>query len=234
MRTLIIPALLLPLLWACGPKAPPASSGDPGETSEPVAEAPAAEPEPEPEPEPAPEPEVVAPVYNAALNLTIKHADGSSQSGKVVRIERSVDTHGETEWSLEESDLKFYVEGDEYKKITWNDVKSVNVKVEKEEFDCLYLSDFTPWMYECSIKIVSKITTKDGKKYVADSSKKWRFTFSDDTSAEFWMKRHYARAQDDRTIGIDDTVTQNSDLYKQLQDQLRSDLGTLTQSITIQ
>ena len=175
-------------------------------------------------------------MFNAALNLTIKHADGSSQSGKVVRIERSVDTHGETDWSTEESDLRFYVEGnEEYKKITWNDVKSVSVTVpKKKDFDCLYLSDFTPWMYECSIKIVSKVTTKDGKKYAADSSKKWRFTFSDDTSAEFWMKRHYARAQDDRTVSIDDTVTQNSELYKQLQDLLRSDLGTLTQSITIQ
>ena len=233
MRNLVIPSLLFPFVLACGPKAPPATSADAAEAVEAPAPEPEAEPEPEPEPEPAAAP---APTRNANLNLTIKRADGTSQTVQVLGIERSLDTHGETDWSTEASDLKFYIEGnDEYKKITWDDVKAASFKVpDKKNFDCLYQSDFTPWMYECSVKIETQITTKDGKRYTADSAQKWRFIFSDDTSTEFWLKRHYARAQDDRTIEIDDTNTQNYALYEQLQDQLRGDLDGLIQTIAIQ
>jgi hypothetical protein len=195
------------------------------ETPEPAAEAAPVEEQVVPEPEPEP----IAPKSNANLQVTAQFVDGTSRSGHVVRIERAVDTYGESGWTDQAADLKFYVEGnDEYKKINWTDVVSIKtVLPDKKDFDCLYQSDFTPWMYECSVKVHTELTTKDGKRYTADAPKKWRFIFDDDSTLEFWMKRHYARAQDERVVGLDDTNPENYDLYGQLQDELRASIETL-------
>ncbi|MDP6945528.1 MAG: hypothetical protein QF464_15370 [Myxococcota bacterium] len=187
----------------------------------------AAEEEPEPEPEPA----APAEVRNADLQITVSHANGSKNSGHVKRIERGTDIYAEDGWSSDEGDLKFYVEGnDEYKKITWSDVTRISVTANSSDISCLYSSEFLPWMYECSIKLKTSLTTRDGKTYVADSGHKWRFTYDDDTSVEFWLKRHYARQQDAEEVSLDQGDPENHSLYAELQAQVkresRADLVT--------
>ena len=78
--------------------------------------------------------------------------------------------------------MAFYVEGNgEYKKIKWSDVKRVSISIpNSKDFDCLYSSEYSPWMYECSVKLKSTVTTKDGKSYQADSGHKWKFVTDDD------------------------------------------------------
>ena len=216
-------------LSACGPKdTPPASA----------AEAPA----PEEEAAPAPEPVVEAPpppppeVINADFTVTLGTADGGSVSGHVKRVERGENTYGES-WTTEENDLKFYVEGNgEYKKIAWSDVKRVAISVpNSKDFDCLYSSEYSPWMYECSVKLKSTVTTKDGKSYAADTGHKWKFVTDDDAEHTFWLKKHYARKQDEKVVDLEVTNPENYALYGELQAQLRTELkGSLVKSLSIQ
>jgi len=175
-------------------------------------------------------------VSNASLKLSLTAADGTTKSGHVTRIERGEDIYGDKGWLDDEKALKFYVESDkEYKKITWNDVKKVTIKVlDSKDMSCVYSSDFTPWMYECSVKLSSALTTKDGKRYIADSGHKWRFVFDDGSESELWLKRHYARQQDDKQVELGDDL-ENSDLYEMLQERLRKDMkSSLTVSIGVQ
>jgi hypothetical protein len=214
--------LLALTLTGCGPKKAPATAA----TAEPAPVEAAPAPAPEPVEPPPPPPEV----KNADFTVSFSKADGTKASGHVKRIERGVDTYGE-EWTSEEKELLFYVEGgNEYKKISWNDVKSITISPiykSSEDFDCLYTSDYSPWMYECAVKLKSRVTTKDGKTYAADSGHKWLFTFDDNTSQEFWLKKHYARQQDEAVVDLNVDNPENYKLYGILQQQLRTEMKTV-------
>ena len=226
MSTLVLSALLI----ACGKKKAPEV---PVEPAVPV-EAPAPEPEPEPEPEP------VAPAIpnNADFQATITYANGSAKSGRVVRIERSQDWYADTGWTMSSDDLRISAEtSSEYKKLTWQDVSNITVKSGSvpADVDCFYDSDFSPWMYDCTISTTGTLTDTSGKRWTIDNRHKWRLTFDDDSSIEFWLKKHSARQQDDSVVDLDTVNPENYDLYTQLQQQLREDVsGNMVVSIKIQ
>lgn len=215
-------------LTGCGPKdAPPAAAA---EAPPPAVEAPAPPAAPAEPPPPPPE------VKNADFAVKITRADGTVTSGQVKRIERGEDTYGES-WTTEDKSLAFYVEGNgEYKKIKWDEVSRVSVSIpNSKDFDCLYSSEYTPWMYECSVKVKASVTTKAGKTYIADSGHKWQFVTEDDTEISFWLKKHYARQQDETVVDLDVTNPENYKLYGVLQNQLRTEMkSTLIKSIQIQ
>ena len=225
MSTLALSALLL---IACGPKKAPES---------PVAPAPeTTEAPPAPEPEPEPEPVVIA--NNADLQVTITYASGTTKSGHVVRVERSQDWYGDTGWTMQQDDLRISADGgSEYKKLTWQEVGNISVKAGSipGDVDCFYDSDFSPWMYDCTIAATGTLTDTSGKRWTVDNRHKWRLTFDDDTEAEFWLKKHSARQQDDAVVDLDTTNPENYELYTRLQQQLRSDLAeNMVMSIRVQ
>lgn len=214
-------------LIGCGPKEAPPT---PAAATPPPVEESAPEPVVEAPPEPPPE------IKNADFSVTLATMGGTSASGQVKRIERGENTYADS-WTTEEKAMSFYVEGNgEYKKITWADVKKVSISIpNSKDFDCLYSSDYSPWMYECSVKLKSTVTTKDGKSYVADSGHKWKFVMDDNTEHTFWLKKHYARQQDDKVVGLDVDNPENYGLYGELQAQLRTNMkGELVKTISIQ
>ena len=176
-----------------------------------------------------PDPGNSAPVVqsNADLTLTLTSVDGTTKSGHVKRIERGQDIFGDKGWVDNAKSMAFYVESDkEYIKITWDKVKSISIKVvDAKDLSCVYSSEYSPWMYECSVKLIASLTTKEGKRYTADSSHKWRFTFDDDSEHELWLKRHYARQQDENKVQLGG-VDENRALYAVLQARLKTDLKT--------
>lgn len=221
--------LIALLLAACGPKdAPPASAPEAPEPS--TEAAPAAEPAVVEPPPPPPE------VINADFTVTMTNAAGEVVSGHVKRVERGENIYGEG-WTTAEKDVQFYVEGNgEYKKIGWSEVKRVSVSVPNtKDFDCLYSSEYSPWMYECSVKLKSVITTTDGKSYVADTGHKWKFVTDDGTEHSFWLKKHYARQQDENVVDLEVTNPENYALYGELQAQLRTEMkSVLIKTISFQ
>jgi len=214
-------------LTGCGPKeAPPTPAAE----AAPPVEAPAPAPVVEEPPPPPPE------IKNADFTVSLSTAGGGSVNGHVKRIERGENTYGEG-WTTEEKAMSFYVEGNgEYKKITWSDVKRISISIpDSKDFDCLYSSEYSPWMYECSVKLKSTVTTKDGKSYVADSGHKWKFVTDDDVEHTFWLKKHYARQQDDKVVDLNVANPENYALYGELQAQLRNEMkGDLVKTISIQ
>ena len=221
-------SLIALILTACGPKE--AATAAAAETPPPAVEEPAPPPAPAEPPPPPPE------VKNADFSVTFTQIDGTVTEGQVKRVERGENTYGEG-WTTEEKDLAFYVEGNgEYKKITWDQVSRVSISIPNaKDFDCLYSSEYTPWMYECSVKLKASVTTKDGKSYTADTGHKWQFVTEDDTEISFWLKKHYARQQDETVVDLDVTNPENYQLYGVLQNQLRTEMKTsLIKSIQIQ
>lgn len=214
------------LLAACGEKKAPEVAAAP---PPPVEVAPA----------PAPEPEPAAPVdvKNADLNVVITMADGSTKAGHVKRVERSADFFGDDAWSTEKKDLVIAAEGNgAYQKLPWTDVKLITVKpgVVPTDVDCVYDSNFTPWMYDCTLNTVATLTGADGKKWTVDNRNKWRFTFDDDSSVEFWLKKHPAREQDTAVVELETTNPENLELYKKLQARLKLEVkSTLVVKVEI-
>lgn len=220
---------LILLLVACGPK----------KTPEPAAEAPAPAPVVEPTPEPEPEPEPPADVVNADLNVTVATAGGTTQSGHVKRIERSTDWFGEEGWTTEEGDLKLSLEkGNEAREVTWAEVKSVSVVPGKipADVDCVYDSNFSPWMYDCTVKTTATVALKDGSTgWTVANRHKWRLTFDDGSQSEFWLYKHPAREQDEKVVDLETTNPENTDLYVKLQERLRNEAKTtMVTKVTIQ
>ena len=176
----------------------------------------------------AQDPAPPAPVQsNADLTLSLTSADGKTKTGHVKRIERGKDIYGDKGWVDDEKAMLFYVESDkEYIKITWDKVKKVTIKVvDAKDMSCVYSSDFNPWMYECYVKLSAALTTKDGKRYTADSGHKWRFIFDDGSETELWLKKHYAREQDAEKVEMGQ-VGENRTLYEKLQNRLREEIKT--------
>jgi hypothetical protein len=164
-------------------------------------------------------------VRNADFSVNLTAASGEKTQAHIKRVERGEDTYANS-WTTAEKAMGFYVEGNgEYKKIKWSDVSSISVSIPNaKDFDCLYSSEFSPWMYECSIKLKATVTTKDGKAYVADSGQKWKFVSDDNTEHTFWLKKHYARQQDEEVVGLEVGNPENYALYGALQAQLRNEI----------
>lgn len=228
-------ALTLSLLFvvaACGEKTPPTPA-----VEEAVAEAPAApEPEAEADPEPEPAYEPPPPADNADLKITVNFSDGTSKSGHVKRIERSADWYAEEGWETDAGSLKIELEGNgTLKEVTWSDLTSISVSPGKVpgDVDCTYSSDYTPWMYTCTLRTPSTAKTSDGKSWTVNTRHKWRFTYDDDSQVEFWLAKHPARMQDEKVVELDDDIGENYDMYTQLQDQLRQEVGGLVKSVSV-
>jgi len=229
MRTLL--PLVLLLVAAKGGKkkdeVPPPPAAEP-------APAPAEEAPPAPA-EPAPPPEPVR-VRNADLTISVGFSDGRVKTGHVTGIERSSDFYAEEGWTTDEGKLKLTVEsGSSEKQVIWKDVKSVAITPGKipDDVDCTYSSDFTPWMYECTLRTTVTVSLKDGSKGIVTARHKWRFTWEDGSKEEFWLYKHVAREQDDRDVHFGDEVSENFALYTRLQDRLRTEIKTLVKSVSV-
>lgn len=194
------------------------------------APAPAAEPEP-----PPPPPEPVKP-KNASLTVTFTFFDGTTKSGKVTGIERAVDFNGDEGWSPDK--LQMYMEiGTTEKAITWTDIKGITVTPGKmpDDVDCTYSSDFTPWMYECTLRTTAAAVLKDGSKGNINTRNRWRFYFEDGSEYEFQVFKYTVREQDTKVPEYGDEQAENTGLYTKLQDQIRTDLkGKMIKSISVQ
>jgi hypothetical protein len=224
MRRLL---LLVFFAGACGAKKSP-------KTPETTAAPPPAPAEVVPEPEAEPEPPADAP--NADLNVSIKTADGQLKKGHVKKIERSVDWFADQGWTDEAKSLVLTVESaGKEKDVPWTDVASIAIKPGSfADLDCVYDSQFTPWMYDCTLKTTATVKTKDGATGIVTNRHKWKLTFDDGSSSEFWLHKHPARQQDDREIDIDSTEPENLQLYKTLSQRLRTEAATtMVVSITI-
>jgi hypothetical protein len=222
MRRLL---LLLFFAGACAKKEkPPEAAAAPPPAATEVA------PEPEAEPEPPPD----AP--NADLNMSIKTANGQVKKGHVKKIERSVDWFADQGWTDEAKSLVITLESaGKERDVPWTDVVSISIKPGPlSDVDCVYDSQFTPWMYDCTLKTTATVKTKDGATGLVTNRHKWKLTFDDDSTSEFWLFKHPARQQDDREIDIDSTEPENLSLYKTLSQRLRTEASTtLVVSITI-
>lgn len=226
-----VPVLFLALVAAKGGKKKDEPAPAPPPAPAPAAEAPA----PAAEPEAPPAPKVVK---NADFTATLTYADGTTKAGKVQGVERTADFYGDEGWTDDESKLKLQVEaaGTE-KMVAWKDVKSISVVPGKvpDDVDCTYSSDFTPWMYDCTLRTTVNVALKDGSKGAVTNRHKWRFTWSDGTTTEFSLYKYSAREQDDREIEFGEEQVENMALYTKLQDKLRSDVKTtLVKSVTVQ
>ncbi len=171
---------------------------------------------------------------NANLSVAITRADGSTQKLAVTGIERSVDFMGDQGWSSEAKDLKITIEvGATEKSVAWTDVKSVSITpAAVTDADCTYASDFSPWMYECTLKTTANLVMKDGSKGVVNNRHKWRFTTDEGAATEFWLYKHTAREQDEPAENGENE--EDMGMYTKLQDQLRTELKTsLVKSVAV-
>jgi hypothetical protein len=226
------PLLFLALLAAKGGKKKDEPVPAPESTST-AAPAPVAAPPPADEAPPAP-PE---PVHNADINATITYANGTTKGGHIKGIERTVDFYGDEGWTSEEGKLRLTLEANgTEKQVAWKDVKSLIVTPGKipDDVDCTYSSDFTPWMYECTLRTTVAATLKDGSKGAITNRHMWRFTMDDGSTVEFSIYKYAAREQDTKVVDFGDESTENFALYTKLQDKLRTDVkGALVKSITV-
>lgn len=227
----LTPLLFLLLIAAKGKKKEPVVP-PPVESAAPAA--PAAE-----EPPPAP-PEPAAPTHvrNIDMNVSIAFADGTSRAGKVTGVERTIDFYGDEGWSADDGKLKMTVEANgTEKQVGWKDVKSISIVPGKipDEVDCTYSSEFSPWMYECTLRTTTTATLRDGSKGVVSNRHRWRFTWEDGSTTEFSIFKYTVREQDDRDIQFGSEQTENFALYTRLQDKLRTDAKTvLLKGVTVQ
>ncbi len=226
----LLPLLFLSLVAAKGGK----KKGEPAPVPEPAA-APAEAPAPPVEEAPPMPPPAVK---NADLGVTVTYADGTSKSGKVTGIERTLDFYGDEGWTTEDGKLRLTVEaaGTE-KQVPWQDVKTLSIAAGKipDEVDCTYSSDFSPWMYDCTLRTNVTAVMKDGSKGTVTNRHKWRFSYDDGSKVELSVYKYSVREQDDREIEFGDEVSENFALYTKLQDKLRSDSKTaLVKTITVQ
>lgn len=221
----------LGLTLGCGKKAPPASAVEPQAAPVVVTPEPASEPEPEAAPA-AP----AKPSENVSLRVTLTRADGSTHAGRVRLVERSTDWYAEQDWSADAGDIRLQLEGAGGEtRVPWTDLKKVTVTLAKvsEASDCSYDSNYSPWMYDCTLRNKGTATVADGKSWEITDRFKWRLTWEDGSSEEFWLFKHPARQQDEATVGLD-SEGENYDLYTALQDRLREELKTMVTGIVIQ
>ena len=192
-------------------------------------------PAPAAPPEPAP---TASLPKNASLNVTITYADGRTKAGKVTGIERTSDFFGDEGWTQDEGKLKLTVEsGTTEKQVAWKDVKNLTITPGKmpDDVDCTYSSDFTPWMYDCTLRTTVAAVMKDGSKGMVTNRHRWRFVFNETEPVEFSVFKYTVRMQDDGGVDVDSQQGENFKLYTRLQDELRGEMkDMLVKSISVQ
>lgn len=231
--------IVLGFATACGEKVPPEVAAEAPQVAPeaaPVVEAPAAE-EPTVE-EPVvevPIPEPALPSTNADLQVSLTFNDGTSKAGHVWLVERSSDWYGEAAWDSADGDVTLQLEGNGTEiAASWSEIKKISVTIAKvsESSDCTYDSDFSPWMYNCTLRNKGTAVTTDGRSWEITDRHKWRLSFDGGDSAEFWLYKHPARQQDEQTVGLDSSG-ENYDLYIALQDRLREEVKTMVTGVTV-
>ncbi|MFT7517942.1 MAG: hypothetical protein ACI9MC_000066 [Kiritimatiellia bacterium] len=197
---------------ACGEKKMQVAPAVPAATVvEPVAPAPPPEPVVEEPSEPEP------PASNADFQAELTMANGIKVSGHVVRVERGVDRYAEDGWTDAASKLTVELEsGSDIMDADWDSLKSVSIRFKaRGDVDCVYESDFSPWMYMCTMPTTSTALVADGKSWGITSRHKWRFSFDDGSTQEFYIYKIPVRGQDTVSAGLD--TVENYELYAQLQ-----------------
>ncbi len=192
--------------------------------AEPVPAADAAPEAVEAAPEPAPEAKVVV-EKNADFNAKLTFVDGQVAEGHVIRVERSEDWFAERGWTDKEMKLTVTVEGNGTEKdLPWTDIKSMDISYDGAgAVDCTYDSEFTPIMYMCVMKTHSKVAIAEGGTWSTAGRHKWKFTFEDGNSEEFWIYKINAREQEAGVATINDDSGQDTALYQKLQKQVAED-----------
>ena len=213
-------SMLLTLVFACGEKKTEVEvATPPTEPVEEVVEVPvddADEPVEELMPEPKPEP-------NADFNTTLTFSDGTSKSGHVIRVEASTDSYGMKDWLDSESRLTIFAEaGSTAKDLAWNEIKSISIVPKSNATNCVYESDWSPWLYVCTKKTTTSLIDSEGKKWSANATNKWRFFFDDDTEVEFWIQNIRALQQDTIEVELGMDAYENPDLYTQLRNEVEA------------
>lgn len=218
MRNTILCSLPLALLaFGCGGKTPPAAGGEPAPAATAPAtttSAPAPAPMPEPEAAPAPKPP------NADFKATITFADGKTKSGHVNRVERAEDWYGESGWTDKPVKLTVTVEkaGAEAEK-QWTDFSEITIAYGKStDMDCFFESSFDPVMYTCALRTTTNGKLADGSAVEVTVRNKWRFTYDDGSTVEFYLFKLPERAPDDTPASLDNIGKENQALYITLQD----------------
>lgn len=211
MRLVLMTCLLLTSPAFAGKKKKPAPEPPP------PAAAPAAAPEEAPEPEPEAEPEPPAPVRNLDVAVEITRMDGTVISGRTVRVERGIDWYAEDGWSTDASDLKVSLESDsDMKDVPWTEIAQIDITYgTKSDIDCMYDSNFTPWMYMCTLKSNPVAKLRDGSTWRVTSRQQWRLTLANDQEVSFYLFRLPARQQDEQVADLD--TQENYNLYGSLQ-----------------
>jgi hypothetical protein len=158
---------------------------------------------------------------NADFTVAITYADGSSDKGKVVRVERSEDWYGDDGFG--DGDLNLTLEGNgTEKQVPWTEIARVDITYGGlEEVDCSYDSAYDPAMYMCVLRTTSKAKTRDGKTWDVAVRHKWRFVLEGGGLAEFWVYKLPARRQEEpgAESGLNATE-QETRLYDELQKEL--------------
>lgn len=174
--------------------------------------------EEEPEPEPA--------KPNADFDAKVVHADGSTTSGHVIRVERSNDWYAEEGWTDNEYKITVTVEGNgTAKDVNWKDIKSVDIAyLGKSNINCDYDSEYTPLMWTCTMKTKSTANLAEGGTWSISSRHKYKFTFDDGKTEEFWVYKIPARAQEsgvaDMNAAADKSEVVQAELQLGLQDEV--------------
>lgn len=219
---------LILLTSACGKKSVPAPEPPPT----PAATQPPPEPEPVPEAELDEEPP--APVNNVSFEVEITKVDGTSMSKRAARLERGIDWYAEDGWTSSEKDLMLGLESDsDMKDVPWTEVASIEITYgSKGDIDCMYDSNFTPWMYMCTLKTTPTAKLTDGSSWRVTSRHQWRLTFDDESSESFYIFKLPARQQDAEAASLEST--ENYQLYGTLQAEvLQAAKGAVVKTITL-
>jgi hypothetical protein len=157
---------------------------------------------------------------NADLTVALTFADGRKVEGHVIRIERGQDWYAEQGWVDSAAKLTLPLEGGGTEvERAWGDIRTIDVKYGgKTDVDCMYESEFTPWMYSCTLQTTATVKTADGKTWTGISRHKWRFVFDDGRTEEFFVKKLPMRRQEEATE--ERAGTENHQLYAALQSEL--------------
>lgn len=197
-----LPLSLLMLTVACGPKAPPAPAPAP------VVVAPQPPPPPlMPEPEPEPE-------RNADFRIQIDRADGTSESGRVVRVERGVDFYAANGFTDREIKTTVSLSRDGTSRdVRWDELKRVDIAYDtnSRNISCTYDSSVTPWAYICTLPATSTAVTADGATLDVTTRNVWRLTMDDDREIELYLSKLPVRQTDSSSAGMRNS--ENAEMY---------------------
>jgi len=156
---------------------------------------------------------------NTSFKASMTFADGHHVEGTVIRVERGEDVFAEKGWVDKATKLLVELEGNgTAADKPWTDISTLDIKYgARGDVDCLYESEFAPWMYTCTLKTTSTAKTVDGKTWEVTGRHKWKFTLSDGQVVEFFAYKLPARRQDSEQGGPGSEETENAKLYAELQ-----------------